>query len=106
MDADYFHTFSPEEIDQHLRMSCAIDSEHRSKVNIEPQQECEFKIVIVGYDYPSAFSILCGLLSAFGLDIRRGDIYSSMRAATRSLGRIVDVFRVTLKPGESFDEAR
>jgi UTP:GlnB (protein PII) uridylyltransferase len=99
MDDDYFETFPPEEIAAHLRMSCSVDAEHRSRVHIEPQGKGEFKIVIVSYDYPSAFSILCGLLSSFGLDIRTGDIYSSAkRSATRSPGRLVDVFTVTLKP--------
>ncbi|MGH9841083.1 MAG: hypothetical protein ACREEM_20195, partial [Blastocatellia bacterium] len=71
-------------------------------------------------------SIFCGLLSAFGLDIRAGNSYSFAKQASgeerpqpRSMRRsprikhsrplprkIVDVFNVRLKPGETFDEAR
>jgi len=105
MDDDYFETFTPEEIAEHLHMSSAIDPEHQTTVKIEALPHGEFKIVIVGYDYASGFSILCGLLSAFGLDIRTGDVYSK-REARGSSGRIVDVFRVALKPGESFDSVR
>ena len=72
-------------------------------LHIAAPNEGEFDIVIVGYDYPSGFSILCGLLSAFGLDIRAGEIYSfSKQSAKGSPGRIVDVLKVTLKPGEEF----
>src|SRR5262249_6361613 len=63
-----------------------------------------------GFDYLAEFSVFCGLLSAFGLDIREGDIYSFARRAvraSRSLPRkIVDVFRVAVKAGETFDEAK
>ena len=106
MDDDYFDTFAPEEMAQHLKMSCAVDTERRNIVQILARGKDEFKIVIVGNDYPSGFSILCGLLSAFGLDIRTGDIYSFSRQPAARAGRIVDVFQVALKPGESFDELR
>src|SRR5439155_12368253 len=68
----------------------------------------EFEIVIVGFDYLSEFSIFCGVLSAFGLNIRSGDIYSFARNAPgRALPRkIVDVFTVEVKAGETFEEAK
>ena len=107
MDEDHFDTFPPEEIAQHLKMSYAVDTNRRDAVRIDAEGEGRFKIVIVGFDYSSGFSILCGLLSAFGLDIRAGDIYTlSRRPGARGGGRIVDIFQVTLKPGESFDQIR
>jgi len=107
MDEDYFAIFSPEKITEHLRMSSLIDRTHRILVRITPQPENEFEIAIVGYNYPSGLSILCGLLSAFGLDIRTGDIFSlSKQSSKASSGRIVDVFCVTLKHGVPFDETR
>src|SRR5207244_6090680 len=64
----------------------------------------------VGFDYLAEFSVFCGLLSAFGLDIRKGDIYSFARRAVRASRplprKIVDVFRVAVKTGEIFDEAK
>jgi len=124
MDEDYFATFSAEEISTHIKMSCALDRERPAQCRVTRRGPDEFDIVIVGYDYLSEFSIFCGLLSAFGLDIRAGNIYSFARRqageerprltrrATRgkapqpSPRKIVDVFNVRAKPGENFDEAK
>src|SRR5215475_328047 len=124
MDEDYFATFSPEEISTHIKMSCALDRERPAECRVTQRGPDEFDIVIVGYDYLSEFSIFCGLLSAFGLDIRAGNIYSFARrqagegrprlkrraargkAPQSSPRKIVDVFNVRAKPGEAFDEAK
>jgi glutamate-ammonia-ligase adenylyltransferase len=108
MDEDYFTTFSPEEIASHIRMSTGLDSKHRVQVRVTGSSStAEFEIVIVGFDYLSEFSIFCGLLSAFGLDIQAGHIYSFARSTTsRSPRKIVDVFNVAVKPGEVFDATK
>src|SRR5262245_20218436 len=109
MDEDYFTTFSPEDVATHIRMSADLDSEHRVHVRVIPRGtgDKEFDIVIVGFDYLSEFSMFCGLLSAFGLDIRAGNIYSFARSqAARSPRKIVDMFSVGLKAGEVFDETK
>jgi [glutamine synthetase] adenylyltransferase / [glutamine synthetase]-adenylyl-L-tyrosine phosphorylase len=108
MDEDYFTTFSPEEIASHICMSTGLDSKHRVQVRVtRSSSTAEFEIVIVGFDYLSEFSIFCGLLSAFGLDIQAGHIYSFARSTTsRSPRKIVDVFNVTVKPGEVFDATK
>ena len=79
MDEDYFATFSPEEISSHIKMSCALGPQRPAQCLVTPRGPDEFDIVIVGFDYLSEFSIFCGLLSAFGLDIRAGNIYSFAR---------------------------
>jgi glutamate-ammonia-ligase adenylyltransferase len=123
MDEDYFTTFSPEDISTHLRMSHELEPEHPVRCRITPRgEEGGFDIIIVGFDYLSEFSVFCGLLSAFGLDIQSGNIYSFARSASEpggvraahrssrmrrpSSNRIVDVF--TVRPGqdEVFDESR
>ena len=107
LDDDYFAIFPIEVIAEHIRLSSRIDAEHRALAHVTPQGTNEYDILIVGYDYPSAFSLVCGLLSAFGLDIRTGDIYSfSRQAGKSSAGKIVDLFRVVLREAESFDEVR
>jgi len=114
MDEDYFATFSAEEIAQHLRMSHELDPVHSLQCRITPRDGGEFDIIIVAFDYLSEFSLICGLLSAFGLDIQSGNIYSfgrsSPKSRTRSSNRIVDVFTVRLSPSEIkseiFDETR
>jgi [glutamine synthetase] adenylyltransferase / [glutamine synthetase]-adenylyl-L-tyrosine phosphorylase len=105
MDDDYFTTFSPEEIASHIHMSTRLDSKHRVQVCVTPSSNTdEFEIVIVGFDYLSEFSIFCGLLSAFGLDIQAGHVYSFAKSTvSRSPRKIVDVFNVAVKAGEVFD---
>ena len=106
MDDDYFTTFSPEEIATHIRMSAGLGSKDRVGVRVRRRASSPdaFDIIIVGFDYLSEFSIFCGLLSAFGLDIRAGNIYSFSRRTQRpSPPRIVDVFSVSLKKGEVFE---
>jgi glutamate-ammonia-ligase adenylyltransferase len=107
MDEDYFESFTPEEISFHIQLSSHIDTGHRVLVRITSKQEHHYEVIIVGYDYPSGFSLLCGLLSAFGLDIRAGEIHSFSKQSGKGMaGRIVDVLKVTTKPGENFDPAR
>jgi len=102
MDADYFATFAPEAIANHARMSSLLNEERLVQLQIIAKGSSEFEIVIVGFDYFAQFSIFCGLLSAFGLDIRAGDIFSFSKRSPSS--KVVDVFHVALKPGEVFDE--
>jgi glutamate-ammonia-ligase adenylyltransferase len=124
MDEDYFATFSAEEISTHIKMSCALDARRPAQCLVTPREPDEFDVVIVGFDYLSEFSIFCGLLSAFGLDIRAGNVYSFARrepgekttrlrrrarwgkALQSSPRKIVDVFNTRLRPGENFDEAK
>src|ERR1700746_1474766 len=105
MDDDYFTTFSPEDIATPTRMASGLGSKQRVQVRVTPRQSSggTFDIIIVGFDYLSEFSIFCGLLSAFGLDIRAGNIYSfSKRAQGRSARKVVDVFSVGIKTGAGF----
>ncbi len=104
MDADYFATFVPEAIANHIQLASSLSDEQPVRIGIAPHGKSEFDIVIVGFDYFAQFSIFCGLLSAFGLDIRTGDIFSFSKRSPSS--KVVDVFRVSLKPGEVFDEQK
>ena len=104
LEEDYFTTFSPEAIATHIQLASALSEANLLKVVITPHGKAEFEIVIVGFDYLSQFSIFCGFLSAFGLDIRTGDIFTFSKRSTSS--KVVDVFRVALKPGEVFDEQK
>lgn len=103
MDDDYFESFSPQTIASHIQLSSGASRSQRVRSQVSPTESNEFVITIVGFDYPSQFAVLCGLLSAFGLDIRSGDIYSSKAGAGSA--RIVDVFRVWSATG-SFDAGR
>ena len=99
MDQDYFSLYTPEEICTHIRMSRALDSLHPVQLKVTPRGKGRFDMIIVAFDYFSEFSILCGLLAAFGFDIHAGNIYTVS-------GKIVDVFHVSLHPGEVFHVSR
>src|SRR5215475_8649087 len=109
MDVDYFMSFSAEEICAHIRMSARLKSRDSIEIQITPRPEAagEFNIVIVGFDYLSEFSIFCGLLSAYGLDIHSGDIYSyASEGSFKKQRKIVDVFYVGSNLNAPFDAAR
>ena len=104
MEEEYFRTFSPHEIATHLHLASELSAEAPIQVRITPQPNGEFEIVIVGFDYLGQFSMFCGLMSAFALDIRAGDIFSFAKRSRSS--KVVDVFTVAPIPGETFDQAQ
>jgi glutamate-ammonia-ligase adenylyltransferase len=108
MEEEYFFTFPAEAIATHLQMASALNGDTSVQVGITRREQAEFEIVIVGFDYLGQFSIFCGLMSAFGLNIRTGDIYSF--TARSRFSKVVDVFTVSPihnnVPGESFDEGQ
>src|SRR5690242_7282777 len=109
MDEDYFSTFTPEAIAMHIRMSAELGPKRRLIVRVTPVSSSspQYQIIIVWFDYLSEFSIFCGLLSAFGLDIQSGEIYSFSRSPeARAPRKIVDVFRVQSRVAEPFDDAK
>lgn len=129
MDAEYFQRFQPREVAGHLRLAARLAPDHPCQVTVGHPEDGLYEIVVVAYDYFSAFATFCGLLSAFGLDIRSGEIYTFAdspgpadgpapsrrlplsRSRTRAKSdmarkKIVDVFRVRPMPGATFAEAQ
>jgi len=128
MDGEYFRRFSPPAIVRHIALAARLTPEHPCEVSIIEQTGEHFELTVVAYDYFSEFATICGLLSAFGLNIEEGQIYTFVegsapapRAATAggfrprlkirpglSRKKIVDVFRVQPVRGASFgpDEQR
>jgi glutamate-ammonia-ligase adenylyltransferase len=104
MEAEYFATFPPALVATHLRMLAELTPDVPVQMRIEPQENGEFEIVIVGFDHLGQFSMFCGLMSAFGLDIRAGDIYSFTRRSQSS--RVVDVFRVAPICAGTFEDVQ
>ncbi|WP_447980160.1 [protein-PII] uridylyltransferase family protein [Candidatus Nitrospira bockiana] len=121
MDPEYLDDLEPGEIAQHIRLAAALDPDHPSQMRVTPLPSELVELVIVAYDYFSEFAVICGLLSAFGLDIREGRIYtfaeseplpplrreSSLRRrppARPGLSRkkIVDLFQVRPMAGTTF----
>jgi glutamate-ammonia-ligase adenylyltransferase len=111
MDPEYFSLYSPDEIATHIKMSSLLDSRYPVQCKVISRNNGIFDIVFVAFDYFSEFSVLCGLLTSFGLDIQSGYIYTfSQRkggaGSSARIKKILDHFRVRLLEGELFDEMK
>jgi len=93
--------FSPDETALFSRLSRALSPRQPLKLRIVPKGQARFCIVVVSYDYFSAFALICGLFSAFGLNIESGNVQTLFHGSGRH--KIVDVFRVHCLPGFCFD---
>ena len=128
MDHEYFQRFDPATIATHIRSAAQLTADHPCTIAFSEQHDKRFELTIVAYDYFSVFATICGLLSAFGLNIEEGDIYTFAEKTAPPLSRtswagygprvrargtpglsrkkIVDVFRVLPVPGEEWDSAK
>jgi glutamate-ammonia-ligase adenylyltransferase len=126
MDRDYFSVYAPREIRTHLKMSLDLNADRPVRLMIAPKGKDRFTIVIVAFDYFSEFSILCGLLASFDLDIQNGYSHTfsdrrpvpqphffprgrwprKIRRAMPSRKKIVDVFDVRARPGVPFTDIK
>ncbi len=125
MDPEYFEQFERTDIARHVQLASRVDPDHPCQVSIEPRAEGLLDVVIVAYDYFSELAGICGLLSAFRLDIREGCSYTFAEAAPDaprpassfpglprkrrsgvSRKKIVDIFRVRPLPGEALTPER
>ena len=123
MDQEYFRRFEPTTIARHIHMAGKLSPDHLCELAISEQRRESFELTIVAYDYFAEFATICGLLSAFGLNIEEGQIYTFSEVAATTLTRtalggrprtrpkirpglrrkkIVDVFRVQPVQGASF----
>ena len=124
MDPDYFVRTPLSQIRLHLRMARDLSAEHPAAVKFARRPGGSIEITIVAYDAFGEFSLICGLLTAFGLDIQSGDVstFSARAAEPSALPRafrprgaplprparekILDVFTVKPREGDSFDADR
>ena len=124
MDGEYFRRMPLQTIAQHVRMAVTLTPEHLCECSASELRDGHVVLTVVAYDYFAEFATICGLLSAFGLNIEEGQIYTfseavgSGPATKRAYGegmrqrpklrpglrrkKIVDVFRVQPIGGASF----
>jgi len=124
MDAEYFERFPPDTIAHHIELTSKLTPDHPCELSVRPAGDHHIELSIVAYDYFSEFATICGLLSAFGLNIEEGRIYTFADAAASpakaktpwpsrrpqvrpglSRKKIVDVFLVQPVSGERFSAA-
>lgn len=131
MDSDYFRRMPIAAIAQHVRLAAALTPDHLSECLVSGLPGGRYELTLVAYDYFAEFATICGLLSAFGLNIEEGQIYTFSEAAVSgssarlayaegprqrlkirpglSRKKIVDIFHVHRMGGASFtpeDHAR
>ena len=123
MDADYFAAFPPKVLAEHIALAARLSPDQPCEIRFAKLDRTRWTITIVAYDYFSEFATICGLLSAFGLNIEEGRIFTSAESEPTRPGRsntsygtrprpqgrpgltrkkIVDVFTVTPTEGEPF----
>ena len=131
MDSEYLRRLPLPTIAHHVRLAATLTPDHLSECSVSELPGGHFQLTVVAYDYFAEFATICGLLSAFGLNIEEGQIYTfteavpSRQAAKVSYGetrrqrpklrpglsrkKIVDVFRLRPVDDASFtteDQAR
>ena len=80
MDPEYFERFQPDTVAHHIQLASRLTPDHPCELSVLDKQAGRSEISIVAYDYFSEFSAICGVLSAFGLNIEEGRIYTFMGA--------------------------
>jgi [glutamine synthetase] adenylyltransferase / [glutamine synthetase]-adenylyl-L-tyrosine phosphorylase len=82
MDPEYFERFQPETIAHHIHLAGRLTPDHPFELSVLDKRAGRSEINIVAYDYFSEFAAICGVLSAFGLNIEEGRIYTFVEAAS------------------------
>lgn len=108
---DYFALFTAKQIADHVGLVPAIDDDHPLQVRVTPCSAESADILLVGYDLVGEFALITGAMTACGLNIREGQVFSYRRGPERLTpwgghtrgGLIVDLFTVDFDPEHPFD---
>jgi len=72
MGEEYLVRHTPEELALHVRLASELGAAHPLRVNASPAPDGRLDVTVVGFDFFSAFALLCGVLAARGLEIEAG----------------------------------
>lgn len=72
----YAAAFSPREIAQHARMAARLGDRNPVEVATEQLGADRWRVTVVAYDYLGELSLICGLLSSYGLSISDGNVFT------------------------------
>ena len=73
-----FLFFSAEEISLHINLLQELSLENPLTIRLK-REENTVSITLVGYDQKGAFSVICGLISMFGIEIDSGASYTYLK---------------------------
>lgn len=110
LDDDYFRVFTVAQIATHVLLLAAVDDQHPVQIRVVSRHAHRAEILVAAYDLFGEFSIITGLMTAYGLNIRDGQVFSYHRGPGRATpwgtapgGLIVDVFTVEYAAERPFD---
>ena len=72
MGEEHLVRHTPEELALHVRLASELGAAHPLRVNATPAPGGRLDVTVVGFDFFSAFALLCGVLAARGLEIEAG----------------------------------
>ena len=98
---DYTETFGEEEVRRHSELLARLGGDTVAVVEPRRIGEGKWEVTVVGFDYPGELSVVCGLLSAYEINIDGGLVLTSEGDTPR---KIVDVFEVSPVDGEIAEE--
>jgi len=85
MDQDYFSHFPITTVAKHIQLINVLTPEQPCICAVQPEKRTsQFQLTLVAYDYFAEFGTVCGLLAAYGLDIREAFIFTSHDKETQS----------------------
>ena len=102
MDQEYFRRVEPAAIARHVRLAARLTPDHPCEISVDDNSDGRFALTVVAYDYFAEFATICGLLSAFGLNIEEGQIYTfseTPSTQTRSASTTGPRQRLKIRPG-------
>jgi glutamate-ammonia-ligase adenylyltransferase len=99
MDPEYFERFPPATVAHHIQLASRLTPDHPCELSILDKRGGRSEISIVAYDYFSEFAAICGVLSAFGLNIEEGRVYTFVEASPSPLPRREPSGRPKGRPG-------
>lgn len=108
LDEAYFQSYSATQIALHVRLLAAVDTAHPVQVRVLPEAGRRLTLVVAGYDFLGAFSLITGLMAAYSLNIIDGQVFSYNQHRAASLGtpggRIIDVLTCEARGARPFDD--
>lgn len=75
LEREYSDTFSEPDIERHALLASRIDDADPVIVEVNSAGE-NWRVTIVGYDFPGELSLICGLLIVHGFDIVEGQVFT------------------------------
>jgi glutamate-ammonia-ligase adenylyltransferase len=76
LGADYVDSFSAEDIQRHADLARGVNEETPAIVDVQLVGRDDWRVTVIGYDYPGELSIICGLFFVFGFNIIDGNAFT------------------------------